>query len=464
MTPCLVECLILVPNPPKLCTVTVVFDHTFRTTTFACLSATFSRKRKPRYFTGRKSPFLSTDHFSKSLFTIALYMLELEQYDISTEFGFLTELPLERLTNPYYNPWEKFLDNLNAYILHRTVRKQVNNKLPHLSIDKLANEREMRRAYLVLSFLGHAYIWSGEPVDRLPAQISDPWIAVSKALGLPPIATYAAVCLWNFKKIDESGEFTLDNLTTINTFTGSVDESWFYLVLVCFEKEGAFSVKVGLDALNSAETGNTHLLIENLQQFAESIDMLGSVLMRMEEMCDPHVFYFRIRPFLAGWKNMASVGLEKGVYYGDETTPRSYAGGSNAQSSLIQFMDILLGVSHHATGDLTADSSFLTEMREYMPKKHREFLQDLEPHTFTIRDFVKSQNNEELTLAYDACLAMLKSFRDKHIQIVTRYVVLQAKKSQQDGFRIHIEIRFGQGKERRERNRRYLSPSIFEAM
>lgn len=52
----------------------------------------------------------------------------------------------------------------------------------------------------------------------------------------------------------------------------------------------------------------------------------------------------------------------------------------------------------------------------------------LEPYTFTIRDFVKSQHNEELTLAYDACLAMLKSFRDKHIQIVTRFVVLQAKK------------------------------------
>ena len=39
----------------------------------------------------------------------------------------------------------------------------------------------------------------------------------------------------------------------------------------------------------------------------------------------------------------------------------------------------------------------------------------------------------ELLLSFDACLAMLKLFRDKHIQIVTRYVVLQAKKTNNMG-------------------------------
>lgn len=352
----------------------------------------------------------------------------LEAYDISPYSGFLpAEPPLGRLPQGYYQPWEEVIDKLGPYIMGKRIREVV-NELPQLSINKLENEREMRRAYQVLTFLAHAYIWCGEPVEKLPSQIAVPCVNVSKILGLPPIATYASLCLWNFKKIDDRREFSLDNLTTINTFTGSIDESWFYLVLVYFEKEGSFSLKAGLDALNNAQNGQMKEAVQNLQLLAESIDMLGSILMRMEEMCDPHIFYFRIRPFLAGWKNMGSVGLEKGVYYGDEKTPRSYAGGSNAQSSLIQFFDIILGVCHHATGDLTADNSFLNEMREYMPKKHREFLEALEPYTFTIRDFVKSQHDEELTLAYDACLAMLKSFRDKHIQIVTRFVVLQAKK------------------------------------
>ena len=76
-----------------------------------------------------------------------------------------------------------------------------------------------------------------------------------------------------------------------------------------------------------AETGDLPKLVAALQNLALAIDHLGSVLMQMEEMCDPHVFYFRIRPYLAGWKNMADVGLNKdGVLYGNETSPRSYAG------------------------------------------------------------------------------------------------------------------------------------------
>ena len=102
---------------------------------------------------------------------------------------------------------------------------------------------------------------------------------------------------------DKEGEkWDLDNLTTINTFTGSIDESWFYLVSVYFEYKGSFAIKAGLDALGHARDGDTKKLTESLQSMAQAIDSLGSVLMRMEEMCDPHVFYFRIRPYLAGWR------------------------------------------------------------------------------------------------------------------------------------------------------------------
>ena len=42
----------------------------------------------------------------------------LEDYDVSAENGFLpTEVPLERLPNPYYKPWEAIVKNLQALIL-----------------------------------------------------------------------------------------------------------------------------------------------------------------------------------------------------------------------------------------------------------------------------------------------------------------------------------------------------------
>lgn len=52
-------------------------------------------------------------------------------------------------------------------------------------------------------------------------------------LELPPVATFAGVCLWNWRPMfDGEPTDTLDNLATHMTFTGSMDESWFYLVSV----------------------------------------------------------------------------------------------------------------------------------------------------------------------------------------------------------------------------------------
>ncbi|ODV81322.1 tryptophan 2,3 dioxygenase [Suhomyces tanzawaensis NRRL Y-17324] len=373
----------------------------------------------------------------------------MEDFDVFPNSGFLPDkMPLSRLPQHYYTPWEDLVANLPSLILTKRVRSII-DKLEVLQTLQLTSVEQYRRAYTVLGFLAHAYIWgTSEPTNKLPQQIAKPWIEVSEYLRLPPVATYAGLCLWNFKQIIPTAEnediWDLDNLTTINTFTGSIDESWFYLVSVYFEYKGSFSIKAGLEAMKHANNKNVKKLVSVLQNLAESIDHLGSVLMRMEEMCDPHVFYYRIRPYLAGWKNMGDVGLDKnGVVYGNEPQPRTYSGGSNAQSSLIQFLDVLLSVKHYSTGERPLpheqrssndkpENGFMNEMRDYMPGNHRDFLKKIEDST-TIREFVLESRDPELTLSYDACLAMLKLFRDKHIQIVTRYVVLQAKKSQSAG-------------------------------
>lgn len=374
----------------------------------------------------------------------------LEDYDVFPESGFLpNKLPLIKLPQSYYEPWENLVNNLPSLILTKRVRSLV-DKLPVLSTDLLENKEQYRRAYQVLGFLAHAYIWGNDtPTNKLSESIAQPLVIVADYFKLPPLATYSGLCLWNFKQIipDSENIWDLDNLTCINTFTGSIDECWFYLVSVYFEYKGSFVVNTGMDILRDVERNDAESLNQNLQKMAEMIDHLGSVLMKMEEMCDPHVFYFRIRPFLAGWKNMADVGLGKdGVIYGNETKPRLYAGGSNGQSSLIQFLDVLFNVIHYATGerplphDRTSIKSepsannFMDEMRNYMPGSHKEFLESLESAP-SVRDYVSENSDKcpELILGFDACLAMLKLFRDKHIQIVTRYIVLQAKKSERMG-------------------------------
>ena len=287
-------------------------------------------------------------------------------------------------------------------------------------------------------------------LQRVPPSLSIPFIQVCNYLEVPTVATYAGVCLWNFKPIfpDEPID-SLDNLSTLATFTGSLDESWFYLVSVAIEARGGPTIPLMLEAIEAARANDTRIVLECLHAFAERLDELGSLLTRMYENCDPHVFYNRIRPFLAGSKNMADAGLPYGVIFdtgvGDEPY-RQYGGGSNAQSSLIQFFDIVLGVEHrptgtqkpsdsfaedHAEGPTTAPSrhNFIHEMRSYMPGPHRRFLQHVSSVT-NIREYVEAhKSNRSLSTAYDACLAMVRALRDKHIQMVSRYIIVKSRET-----------------------------------
>lgn len=172
---------------------------------------------------------------------------------------------------------------------------------------------------------------------------------------VPPVASYAAVCLWNFRPLFYPDHLDhLDNLATIQTFTGSLDESWFYLVSVAIEARGATVLPHLLEAIRLAREDNVEAVTLRLQFFAERLADLTDLLGRMYESCDPYIFYTRIRPFLAGSKNMSEAGLPHGVKYEDGSGTevyRQYSGGSNAQSSLIQAFDIVLGVEHRPTGD-----------------------------------------------------------------------------------------------------------------
>jgi indoleamine 2,3-dioxygenase len=272
-------------------------------------------------------------------------------------------------------------------------------------------------------------------------------LTVSAYLKVPPVATYAAVCLWNFKLlfVDEDVD-KLENLATLTTFTGSIDESWFYLISVAIEARGGPIIPLMLTAVAAARANDAATVTLCLRSFAERLDDLGSLLQRMHESCDPQVFYHRIRPFLAGSKNMAEAGLPNGVIYEDGTgidVYRQYAGGSNAQSSLIQFFDIILGIEHRPTGEKRDPASeselegtapppkhnFINEMRKYMPGPHRRFLEDV-TLCANIREYVESHTDDrELCFAYDACLAMLRAFRNKHINIVSRYIILKSRES-----------------------------------
>lgn len=379
---------------------------------------------------------------------------KLADYDISAITGFLPpQLPLTRLPE-YFAPWERIASELPALILTKRIRDSV-DKMPLLDHKHLNEESEWMRATSILGFLAHAYVWSTEkPSDRIPSQLSIPWVAVNEHFDMPPIASYAGLCLWNFRTVlpTEPKNWNLDSLATITTYTGSIDESWFYLVSVTIERVGAPCLESGLKAIEACRIGSAEDVERELRKIAAIMRNLSSTLKRMSELCLPQYFYSRLRRYLSGWCNMGKLGLPNGVYYGDEKTPRSYSGGSNAQSSLIQALDIILNVYHYPFGKqeyLLSEKNlpdrasqqdhpqnFLRNMRKYMPQKHRGFLQHLE-RVCCVREFVVDNisRNPSLSAAYNACVNELHHFRNIHIQIVSRFIIMpsRAENSSCDG-------------------------------
>lgn len=183
---------------------------------------------------------------------------------------------------------------------------------------------------------------------------------------------------------------------------------------------------------------------------------------------------------------------------GDNVVGRKFSGPSAGQSSLVHAFDIFLTVDHAprpdeetgpvplATGTATAavaakspagpetstpatviklnatplragtndeaspasehphqqksgvvEATFLQRMLQYMPLPHRTFLLHLSSHPTPLRDLVikRADTHPALAAAYDEALAALRRFRDKHMRVVSRFIVQQARRAPSDRIR-----------------------------
>ncbi|OAX77453.1 hypothetical protein ACJ72_08249 [Emergomyces africanus] len=120
----------------------------------------------------------------------------LADYGISPVTGFLPEQPpLQKLPDLYYAKWESIVANLQALLLSHRLRPSI-DKMPILTTERLKTEPEWRRAYVLLAFMLHAYIWGGDaPAEIIPKSISIPLLQIAAHHELPPVATYSSLCL-----------------------------------------------------------------------------------------------------------------------------------------------------------------------------------------------------------------------------------------------------------------------------
>lgn len=345
----------------------------------------------------------------------------LETYTISPTTGFLPGDSAALRLPQYYDGWENLSEQLPDLIRRDTIRQHI-DRLEVLSSQGLPNEGAWRRAYSILSYLISAYIWTGEEaMDVVPESLAIPYLIVCQHVEMPPVITYTALILWN-TKVAATDVFDLDNLDVCRSFTGTPDERWFHMVCGAMEAKAGPAIELLLSATAAAKSADSSTILKSLRVVRDTVRQLTALLQQLNERVNPNVWYHKIRPYLAGGIDER---LSRGISFDGGRTFLKLAGANAGQSSLFQFFDIALGIEH--------GSDFAARMREYMPGPHRRLLQVMETCAI-IRAFVLEHKDVvELQEAYNGGLQELEIFRSKHIQTVSRYIVVPARKAGRSG-------------------------------
>ena len=344
--------------------------------------------------------------------------------NVSPHRGFLpAQDPLRQLPKPF-KIWEDVAQQLPKLLVSDQLHSTLVD-LPPFPSDQIHDRRELERAMVLLSYLGHAYVWGGSrPATVLPESVAVPWHNVAERLGRPPVLSYSSYALHNYFRFDSTREIECGNIGLIQNFLGGIDEEWFILIHVDIERKAASAMTVLHACLDAAEAGDAEALEALLGQVEISLGSMQTTMLRMPERCDPYIYYHRVRPYIHGWKNHPD--LPDGLIYEGvaayDGQPQKFRGETGAQSSIIPSLDAMLGVAHQED----ALSLYLKEMRTYMPPEHRAFIESLERRT-PVRAFVQRCGRPSLTSAYNACAEGVEKFRSLHLEYAARYIFHQAQ-------------------------------------
>ena len=352
--------------------------------------------------------------------------VKLSDFGISEEFGYMQHSEPVATLPPGNEAWDEMGKNLPKYLMGSDFRQRVKD-LPDFKIDTLKTDGQIRRAFLVLSYIGQAYQWSdNEPAHVLPAKLAKPWYEVGKLVGRPPILSYTSYSIDNWYLLDKKGPIECGNIALLQCFLGGQDEEWFILIHIEIEKKAGKALKAIEDAQKSVVAQDLDALEKALTNLRDGIKAMYDVLARMPERCDPYVYFHRVRPYIFGWKNNPS--LPNGVVYEGveeyQGKGQTFRGETGAQSAIVPALDAVLGIVHEQ--DQLRD--YLMEMRQYMPPMHVKFIEAAENGP-SVRNFVMACNKESIKKLFNESVELVANFRALHLEYAGTYIHAQSQKT-----------------------------------
>ncbi|MFZ9802517.1 MAG: hypothetical protein ACO3DO_03910 [Candidatus Nanopelagicales bacterium] len=353
-------------------------------------------------------------------------VIKIEDFGLSEEFGYMQNVDPVISLPAGNEAWDEMGKNLPKYLMGSDFRKRV-KELPPFNLQTLNTEGEIRRAMLVLSYIGMAYQWSdNNPAFVIPERLAKPWYEVGKLVGRPPILSYASYSIDNWYRLDKKGPIECGNIALLQCFLGGQDEEWFILIHIDIEKKAGKVLKAIEEAQSAVVANDADKLEKALTKMRDGIKAMYDVLARMPEKCDPYVYFHRVRPYIFGWKN--NPALPDGVIYEgvDEYQGKGqkFRGETGAQSAIVPALDGVLGIEHER--DELRD--YLMEMRQYMPPKHVKFIEAVENGP-RVRDFVFKLNNNAIKNVFNECVSLVADFRALHLEYAGTYIHAQAQKT-----------------------------------
>ncbi len=262
----------------------------------------------------------------------------------------------------------------------------------------------LRLYYLRLGFIASAYInqLGFERSTELPENIALPLYKACELLQQPPILSYVAYALYNWKKIDTAGPIALGNIETIQNFVELYDEHWFILVHVEIEAIAAtiFNEVINFSELYEAE--NVFGMNYSLMVIADSIRQQTKVLQRLPEKMDAALYFKNIRPYTRCFENVH--------YLGTDLVIQNQNAEMGAQSSIMPALIAFMNIPHEGS----VLTNHLLDMQNYMPQQHRQFISWVE----NLPDFKEKTSAD----AFNSVLDAIVSFRKVHYGWVEKYI------------------------------------------
>ncbi|MFW2373576.1 MAG: hypothetical protein ACN4GM_10685 [Gammaproteobacteria bacterium] len=244
-------------------------------------------------------------------------------------------------------------------------------EIPHWpeNLDPLEQKPYLRLYYLRLGFLASAYINQTltSPAKELPANIAQPLVRACRLLGRPPILSYDGYVLYNWYRLDKDAPIELGNIDTIQNFIAVYDEHWFILIHLVIEAIAESIINAIITISRSLKTGDIDKLNSSLLNIAQWVNKQCHVLQRIPEHMDSAIYFKTIQAYTGFFENIQ--------YQNIDMLAMNYQGQIAAQSSIMPSLIALMKIPHKKTPSLTGH---LLDMRKYMPRDHRLFIEWLE--------------------------------------------------------------------------------------